>query len=445
MLLQKALLLLPTLSLIAADTISCGADSHCPESAPCCNQYGTCGIGSYCLGGCNPDFSFKEEACMPMPMCKNSTTYFNDSSAFVDQSSYLGDPDDGDWYYTGYVADFDGSSILAMPNQTTGTVLSSTRFIWYGKVAATFKAARSSGVVSAFIFFSNIQDEIDWEFVGSQLETAETNFYYEAVLNYSNVVDVTTTDIHENYHTYEVDWTEETLTWYLDGVSVRTLNKADTWNETTNTYHYPQTPSRIQFSLWPVGSSAGIGTQEWAGTIDWDAEDIKEYGYFYVLLKNASVTCYDPPSYAKKYGSTAYEFDGSGDYQSENVIITDNSTILNDDDSTGLNNTQQSSSSSSSASDSSTISSNSSSSTMLSNSSHTTTKTSTTSKKTTSKTSTSSSTSTSTTSAQTGFFQFAQSTTDSLVGSSKNIAAAVVESGSLLSLVLALVAAFGAF
>ena len=33
---------------------------------------------------------------------------------------------------------------------------------------------------------------------------------------------------------------------------VRTLNKNDTWNETSNRYDYPQTPSRIQFSLWPV-------------------------------------------------------------------------------------------------------------------------------------------------------------------------------------------------
>jgi len=137
--------------------------------------------------------------------------------------------------YTGDVLDYDDeeSLILAMPKNSGGTVLSSTRAVWYGKVSARIKTSHLAGVVTGFILYSGAGDELDYEFVGADLETAQTNFYWESVLNYTNSANISTTDTFENYHTYELDWHEDYVTWSIDGVVGRTLYKNETYNATT--------------------------------------------------------------------------------------------------------------------------------------------------------------------------------------------------------------------
>lgn len=351
----------------------------------------------------------------------------------MDQDDYLGDADEADWLYSGYVEDFDDTVLVAMPNGTTGTVISSTRFVWYGRIKSTFKTSRGAGVITAFILFSNVQDEIDWEFVGYNLTDAETNFYYQGVLNYTNVRDIDASDTFENYHTYEVDWREDRVDWYLDDQLVRTLNKADTWNETTQSYHFPQTPSRVQFSLWPGGSSQNaVGTIEWAGgSVDWDSEDIKDYGYYYVRLANASIECYDPPAGTTIDGNTSYIFNSTGKYDQEFVMISNNGTVLSSGNDSGLDANESSSSSSGSSSSSKTSSSN------------TKTQTTGTSKTTGTGAATTTNaangnngeaTTTSSTYTYTGFMQFADSTTANVSGASSSNGGVGVAAGSFLSL-----------
>jgi beta-glucanase (GH16 family) len=55
--------------------------------------------------------------------------------------------------------------------------------MWYGKVSAKLKTSRGRGVVTSFILFSDVRDEVDYEFVGVDLETAQTNYYYQGVTN----------------------------------------------------------------------------------------------------------------------------------------------------------------------------------------------------------------------------------------------------------------------
>lgn len=361
----------------ASSAIYCNSSSTCPESAPCCSQYGECGTGSYCLTGCDPRYSYKKDACMPMPVCKNITTTFNSTDQFEVSDKYLGDASKFDWTYSGYLVDKDDEILLTMPNHTAGTVVSSTHFVWYGKIDATFKTSRDAGVITAYILFSNVQDEIDYEFVGKDLETAETNFYFEGVLNYTNAANASTTDTFENYHTYGVDWTEDQLDWLIDGKVVRTLKKADTYNATSNTYMYPQTPSRVQISLWPGGDPTmnAPGTVAWAGgDIDWDSTDIQEYGYYYAALQEISIQCYAPPAGTLINGTKAYVYNTSGSWGQDYVMITDDDTVLGSLDDSGLNasvgrNSTSSSSSSTSSSSASSSSSSSSSSDSSSSSS----------------------------------------------------------------------------
>ena len=66
-----------------------------------------------------------------------------------------------------------------MPPDSVGTVVSSTHYIWYGKVSATLKTSRGKGVVSAFILFSPVKDEIDYEWVGVNLHNVQSNYYFQ--------------------------------------------------------------------------------------------------------------------------------------------------------------------------------------------------------------------------------------------------------------------------
>lgn len=55
--------------------------------------------------------------------------------------------------------------------------------MWYGKATAKMMTSGGQGVVSAFILLGDSKDEIDFEFVGADLEVAQTNFYSQGVTN----------------------------------------------------------------------------------------------------------------------------------------------------------------------------------------------------------------------------------------------------------------------
>ncbi|KAM9907554.1 hypothetical protein OXX69_006388 [Metschnikowia pulcherrima] len=328
-----------------ADTwtqIACNSTAQCPEDTPCCSQYGMCGTGSYCLGGCDPRYSYNLTACMPQPRMSSFTESFSDSSVVLKQTEYLGNASDTDWVYTGYIDSYDDALLLQMPNGSTGTVVSSTKYLWYGKVGATIKSSRDRGVIAAFITFSDVQDEIDFEFLGYNLTFPQNNYYSKGILNYSNTGDFEVSNTFENWHYYEMDWQEDKIIWSVDGKEVRTLERDLTWNSTTDRYDFPSTPSRVQFSLWPGGSTLnGLGTIEWAGgEINWDSEDIQEYGYYYAYVKNVSVETYDLPSFidskttnSSKYHAFLYN-STAGD--ETNVYLTTKKTWLGSSDATGL-------------------------------------------------------------------------------------------------------------
>lgn len=320
----------------------CNATQACPEDKPCCSQYGECGTGQYCLNNCDVRYSFSHDSCMPIPICKSSSTKFKDYSYKLGNANiFLGNVSKADWLYTGNVIDYDDeeSLILAMPKNSGGTVLSSTRAVWYGKVSAKIKTSHLGGVVTGFILYSGAGDEIDYEFVGADLETAQTNFYWEGVLNYRNSANISTTDTFENYHTYELDWHEDYVTWSIDGVVGRTLYKNETYNSTTQKYQYPQTPSKVDISIWPGGNSTNApGTIAWSGgEINWDAADISNPGYYYAIINEVNITCYDPPSGVKKNGTSAYVYTSSSEFLAKDIAITDDEVMMDTDEGSGLN------------------------------------------------------------------------------------------------------------
>lgn len=222
----------------------------------------------------------------------------NSLDKIVDIGKYLGDSDKADWVAQGEPVVFNDNVLLTMPKDSVGTLLSSTVYMWYGNVKARFKTSRGAGVITAFILFSDVKDEIDYEFVGTELGDAQTNYYFQGITNYENSENITLSDTFANFHDYEIRWTPDKIEWWVDGKMGRSLNKKDTWNDTSKNFMFPQTPSRVQLSLWPGGKEGNAeGTVSWAGgPIDWDHPDIQKSGYYYSAFSDVEIECYNAKS-----------------------------------------------------------------------------------------------------------------------------------------------------
>ena len=136
-------------------------------------------------------------------------------------------------------------------------------------------------------------------------------------------------DTFSAWHTYELDWQPDQLTWSVDGNVSRILNKNDTFNKTDNQFHYPQSPARVELSLWPAGlSKNGEGTVAWAGgLIDWNSQDVQQNGYYYAMFQDINVQCYSAPSGANVSGSDSYIYTNSAGVNTS-IAVTNDNTIL---------------------------------------------------------------------------------------------------------------------
>jgi hypothetical protein len=90
---------------------------------------------------------------MPAPQCANANYTFNNiSQIFQDYTTYLGNSDQIQWTYSGYPLQYGGNVLLTMPANSAGSVLMSTKYVYYGKVSCTLKTSRDQGVISAFMY-----------------------------------------------------------------------------------------------------------------------------------------------------------------------------------------------------------------------------------------------------------------------------------------------------
>ncbi|KAG8955243.1 hypothetical protein FRC03_011244, partial [Tulasnella sp. 419] len=165
---------------------TCSADKHCPKSAPCCSEFGFCGTGTFCLGGCNPLHSFALDSCTPSPICKdNSITFKDQSRILLDAKAYEGNATTHDFVVdsgTTFITT-DSELVLTLKKENNGTRISTTRYVHYGVITARLKTARSPGVVNAFITMSDVKDEIDWEWPGTATSEAQSNYFWLGVVD----------------------------------------------------------------------------------------------------------------------------------------------------------------------------------------------------------------------------------------------------------------------
>ncbi|KAK6063812.1 glycosyl hydrolase family 16 [Seiridium cupressi] len=277
----------------------------------------------------------------------------------LDSSSYTVDFTQGesdDWVMSygdaSYTSDGVGFTITESGNAPT---MQSNFYFFFGTVSAVVKASNGTGIVSCVILESDDLDEIDWEWLGGDVDQVQTNYFGKGnTTSYDRGTYETVSDSQDTWHNYTIEWTSSYTTWYIDGSAVRTLNYADAVDGT----NYPQTPMRVKLGSWAASDSGSEGTIEWAGG-ETDFDDSP----FTMYVESITIQNYNP-------GSTYTYGDLTGSYTSieidaANVTTTNetDTTSINSSSSTGSTNSTSSSDSSSSSESSSSGTSSSSSST----------------------------------------------------------------------------------
>ncbi|KAJ2854814.1 putative glycosidase CRH2 [Coemansia erecta] len=289
----------------------CG-DHTCGKDTPCCYK-GACNKNAlYCAPfSCERANSLAEDSCWGTPHCVDHSVDFAQSpEAFAQVSEYRGDP-----AAIRYVSRFEPSNAkisggqveLSLAKQADnkgfGAVVVGTRAIQFGTVTAVLRSGSTSGgVVSSFIIRNeDVGDEIDFEFVGNDRTTVQSNYYWHNELDYTKMVkSQPMSDTTAGYKTYQIVWTPDYIQWLADGNNFRTVWRTETWDKEHGIYKFPESESFVSFSVWD-GGSGEKGTADWAGGhINWGA------GPFAMGVKSVSVSChfkgnettYKPPAFA---------------------------------------------------------------------------------------------------------------------------------------------------
>lgn len=198
----------------------------------------------------------------------------------------------------------EGAEFIIAKKGDAPTIGSST-FLHYGYVEVVMKAAPGVGIVSSIVLQSDNLDEVDWEWIGGVDSRVQQNYFGKGnTTTYDRMTEAPVANNQNEFHSYALNWTAESLTWIVDGKPTRTLNKADA----NGGKNYPQTPCNVRLGNWPGGDSDNEGTRQWAGgNVTWDQAPFK------MTVKSIKVINYSP--------GTEYKWtDKTGNSESIEVI-----------------------------------------------------------------------------------------------------------------------------
>ncbi|EMG45852.1 putative cell wall glycosidase [Candida maltosa Xu316] len=200
---------------------------------------------------CNP---LTQGGCSPVPALGSSflETFSDNLGSHFESLNKQGDIT---------FSDSDGLS-LTMNKRFDNPSVKSNFYIMFGRVEVVLKAAQGTGIVSSFYLQSDDLDEIDIELFGGDPYQWQSNYFVKGNTatydrgGYHDIYNPLTT-----YHKYVIDWTEDAITWTVDGALIRTLPK-------DNAQGFPQSPMAIYAGIWAGGDPSNEeGTIQWAGGI----------------------------------------------------------------------------------------------------------------------------------------------------------------------------------
>lgn len=179
---------------------------------------------------------------MPKPQCSGENITLSGETKLLAMSEYT---DKGFVVMAGDVSSpgTNGSSIkVTLGKQGSGAqvtgvgaVLSSNFYIKPPvQIDAQLQMAPGTGLITSMITMSDDHDEIDVELLGKATKEMQSNYYWQGVLDYTHGKTFNSpADLSTSLRNYSMVWLNDSITWYLDGVMVRTLYANQTTNATT--------------------------------------------------------------------------------------------------------------------------------------------------------------------------------------------------------------------
>lgn len=87
-------------------------------------------------------------------------------------------PDTKIWNTTaGPITYTDAGAQFTIEDDTMAPTMQSKFYIFFGRVETVMQAAKGVGIVSSVVLQSDDLDEIDWEFVGGNTSSVQSNYY----------------------------------------------------------------------------------------------------------------------------------------------------------------------------------------------------------------------------------------------------------------------------
>lgn len=142
----------------------------------------------------------------------------------------------------------------------------------YGSYRVSMKPIKNDGVVSSFFIYTGPAmgtqwDEIDIEFLGKDTTKVQFGFFTNGVVNGVHLYNLGF-DASESFHEYGFDWSEEAITWYVDGKAV--------YQVTSEQCKLPSIPGKIIMNVW---NGRTEDTKYWLNEYDGTTPLTAEYNY----------------------------------------------------------------------------------------------------------------------------------------------------------------------
>lgn len=216
-------------------------------------------------------------------------------------------PSDKVWNTTAGTVDYgDDGAEFTINQKGDSPTIQSNFYIFFGVVEVIIKAATGQGVVSSIVLESNDLDEVDWEWLGGNTTSVETNYFGKGdTSTFDRAIYYDVENPMSDFQNYTVDWNQDRIHWIINGDVVRTLN----YSAAQNGSRFPQTPMNVRLGIWAGGDpSEPNGTIEWAGgEINYDKAP------YTMTVKSVRVS--------DASNATAYQYgDTSGNWQSIKLL-----------------------------------------------------------------------------------------------------------------------------
>ncbi|OJD36233.1 glycosidase crf1 [Diplodia corticola] len=200
----------------------------------------------------------------------------------------------------------DDGAELTINKDTDAPTMHTEFYTMFGYFEVEMKAAPGTGIVSSIVLESDDLDEVDWEILGGNNTSVQSNYFGKG-----NTTSYDRGGFHDvetpvdTFHKYAFEWTNASMSWLIDGTVVRTLK----YEDALGGKNYPQTPARLSLGVWSAGTkNTAKGTVEWAGGYtDFDEAPFTMY------VRNVTIVNYTP---AMNYNWT----DTTGSFESIEAI-----------------------------------------------------------------------------------------------------------------------------